>query len=591
MAQPTYDLLVKNGSLIDGTGAPQRRADVAISGGRVVAIGELGDATATRVIDAAGALVTPGFVDLHSHYDGQVSWDPDLLPSSAHGVTTVVMGSCGVGFAPCRVKDRDALIALMEGVEDIPGSALAEGMRWEWETFPEYLDALDAAPHAIDFAAHVPHDALRVFVMGDRGIRGEVATEDDIAAMRTELRGALEAGAVGFSTGRSDNHRSRTGAATPAAEANARELIGLAQALDGLGHGVLQAVSDFDMAAGRDRFDGEYDVLEAMAAAAPGHAMSLSLMQRDQDTDQWKRILARAEQATSRGIVTRVQVAPRGIGVILGLEATFHPFIGYPSYKRIAHLPVAERAAQMREPAFRAQLLSEKGEKVAGDGSSVPPLADILLSMIEMIAFRIFRLGEQPNYEPTPDQSLGAKAAKRGVKALEEILDAMLENDGRELLYFPVYNYCQLNFDAVREMLVHPLALPGLADGGAHVGTICDASFPTFLLSYWCRDRATGRIPVERAVQMLASDTARHLGMTDRGELRVGMRGDLNVIDFDALRLFRPRLVADLPAGGKRLLQDVAGYRATVVAGVVIAENDKLTGARPGRLVRVGQLH
>jgi N-acyl-D-aspartate/D-glutamate deacylase len=476
----------------------------------------------------------------------------------------------------------------MEGVEDIPGSALAEGLRWAWESFPEYLSALDAAPHTIDFAAYVPHDALRVYAMGERAIRGEAATDDDIAAMRAEMRRALEAGAAGFSTGRSDNHRSRSGAATPAAEASARELAGIAEAFVGFEHGVLQAVSDFDMVAGKDRFDAEYDVLEAMAAAAPGHALSISCMQRDQDTDQWRRILARAEQSTARGVVTRLQVAPRGIGVILGLEATFHPFIGYPSYKRIAHLPLAERVAQLREPAYRAQLLAEKSEKVAGDGSSVPPLADTLIAMIDMIAFRIFRLGENPNYEPTPDESLGARALARGVKPLEEILDAMLENDGRELLYFPVYNYCGLNLEAVREMLVHPLALPGLADGGAHVGTICDASFPTFLLSYWCRDRATGRIPVERAIQMLASDTARHLGLRDRGELRVGLRGDVNVIDFERLRLHRPALVADLPAGGRRLLQGVEGYRATVVAGVVIAEHDALTGAYPGRLVRLG---
>jgi N-acyl-D-aspartate/D-glutamate deacylase len=584
----SFDLLVVNGTLVDGTGAPGRRADVGIRDGKIAAIGDLAGQPAARTLDAAGALVTPGFVDLHSHYDGQVSWDADFLPSSAHGVTTVVMGNCGVGFAPCRTADREALIALMEGVEDIPGSALAEGLRWAWESFPEYLAALDAAPHTIDFAAYVPHDALRVYVMGERAIRGEAATDDDIAAMRAELRRALEAGAAGFSTGRSDNHRSRSGAATPAAEASARELAGIAEAFVGLEHGVLQAVSDFDMAAGKERFDPEYDVLEAMAAAAPGHALSISCMQRDQDTDQWRRILARAEQSTARGIVTRLQVAPRGIGVILGLEATFHPFIGYPSYKAIAHLPLAERVAKLREPAYRAQLLAEKSEKVAGDGSSVPPLADTLIAMIDMIAFRIFRLGENPNYEPTPDESLGARALARGVKPLEEILDAMLENDGRELLYFPVYNYCGLNLEAVREMLVHPLSLPGLADGGAHVGTICDASFPTFLLSYWCRDRKTGRIPVERAVQMLASDTAHHLGLRDRGELREGLRADLNVIDFERLRLFRPGLVADLPAGGRRLLQGVEGYRATVVGGVVIAEHDALTGARPGRLVRLG---
>lgn len=582
-----FDVLIRNGTVVDGSGAAPRRADVAVVGDRIAEVGDLPGASAARVIDAEGALVTPGFVDIHTHYDGQVSWDEELLPSSAHGVTTVVMGNCGVGFAPCRARDREALIALMEGVEDIPGSALSEGIRWSWERFPEYMDALERTPRAIDYALHVPHDALRVYVMGERGIAGEAATEEDIAAMRAELRAALESGAVGFSTGRSDNHRSRSGAATPAAEATERELVGLARAFEGLSHGVLQAVSDFDMAQGRDRFDAEYDLLEAMAAAAPGHALSISLSQRDQDTDQWRRILARAERATARGLTTRVQVAPRGIGVILGLEATFHPFIGYPSYKAIAHLPLPERVAVMRDPAFRARLLSEKTERVAGDGSSVPPLADVLLAMIDALAFRIYRLGERPNYEPSPDDSLGATAARRGVRALEEILDAMLENDGHELLYFPVYNYCGQSLDAVHEMLTHPLALPGLSDGGAHVGTICDASFPTYLLTHWCRDRASGRIPVERAIQMLASDTARHVGLHDRGQVRPGLRADLNVIDLERLALRRPRLVADLPAGGKRLLQDVSGYRATLVAGVPIAEHDRLTGERPGRLVRV----
>lgn len=580
-----YDLLLKNGLLVDGTGAAARRADVGVRNGLIVDVGDLAGHAARRTLDAEGHLVTPGFVDLHTHYDGQISWDPDLMPSSIHGVSTVVMGSCGVGFAPCRASDRDALVALMEGVEDIPGSALAEGIKWRWETFEEYMDALEAMPHTLDFALQVPHDCLRVFAMGERGLHGGVATDADIEQMRLALRSALQAGAIGFSTGRSDNHRNRSGAPTPASEADARELSGLGAAFAGLGHGVVQAVSDFDMAQGPDRFDAEYDLIEGMARAA-GRPLSISLSQRDQEPGQWRRILSRAERATADGLATRVQVAPRGIGVMLGLQATFHPFMGFPSYKAISHLPLAERVAAMRDPAFRTRLLSEKSDRVAGDGSSLPPLADFLLSMIDRIAFRIFRLGENPNYEPTAADSLGAESRRRGVPVLEAILDALLDNDGRELLYFPVYNYLDFNLDAVGEMLKHPLALPGLSDGGAHVGTICDASFSTFLLTHWARDRAAGRISVERAIQFLAADTARFLGLSDRGEVRTGLRADLNVIDHMNLRLHRPRLVNDLPAGGQRLLQDASGYRATIVAGEVITEDGRLTGARPGRLVR-----
>ncbi|MSP92284.1 MAG: D-aminoacylase [Myxococcales bacterium] len=583
-----HDLVIQAGRVVDGTGAPARPADVAIADGCIVAIGtDLGPAR--RHLDAQGCLVTPGFVDIHTHYDGQVSWDADLMPSSVHGVTTAVLGNCGVGFAPVRAADRQRLIELMEGVEDIPGSALAEGIAWQWETFPEYMDALAAAPRTIDIAVQVPHDALRVYAMGLRAIAGEPATPADISAMRDHLRQSLQAGAVGFSTGRTDNHRAKSGATTPSAAAAVEELIGLAQAFTGLGHGVLSAVSDFDMEAGPDRFDAEFDVLEQMAAAAPGHATSLSLSQRDLEPAQWRRILVRAEAATARGVTMRVQVAPRAIGVLLGLETTFHPFMGFPSYKAIAHLGLAERVARLRDPAVRAQLLTEKSEKLAGDGSPIPPLADRMLAVLDKLAFKLFRLGEVPNYEPTLADSLGAKARQRGVGALDEIYDAMLEQEGRALLYFPIYNYQDFSLDSVREMLVHPLALPGLSDGGAHVGTICDASFPTFLLQWWTRDRTHGRISIERAVQMLSHDTARHMGFADRGVLRPGLRADINVIDHGALGLQRPRLVADLPAGGRRLLQEATGYRATLVAGTPIAENGQLTGQRPGKLVRLGR--
>jgi N-acyl-D-aspartate/D-glutamate deacylase len=525
-------------------------------------------------------------VDLHTHFDGQVTWDPGLMPASVHGVTTAVMGNCGVGFAPVHTADRAALIALMEGVEDIPGSALAEGIRWAWEGFPGYLDALAAHPRSIDVAAQVPHDALRMFVMRERAVANEVATDADITAMRSVLREALQAGAVGFSTGRTDNHRSASGAATPASEASVRELVGLAGAFEGLGHGVLQAVSDFDMARGPDPFDGEFDVIEAMARAAHGHPTSISLMQRDGDPGQWTRILARAEAAAADGVPMHVQVAPRGIGVLIGLTATFHPFMGKPSYLAIAGLPLAERVAAMRQPEVRARILSEASLPVAGDGSPIPPLVDRLLAIIDQVAFKMFRMGDVPDYEPGLADSIGARARAAGRAPLDALYDALLENEGAELLYFPIFNYQAFNLDAVGVMLNHPLALPGLSDGGAHVGTICDASFPTYLLSHWARDRAAGRWSVERAVHFLTGRAADFLGAADRGRVAVGLRADLNIIDHARLGLRRPRMVRDLPGGGQRLLQDAVGYRATLVHGEVIAREGVLTGALPGRLFR-----
>ncbi len=582
-----FDLKITGGTVIDGTGQPRFRADVGVRDGRIVEVGACAG-SARAQIDAEGALVTPGFTDIHTHYDGQVSWDDGLAPSSVHGVTTAVLGSCGVGFAPVRESDHERLIRLMEGVEDIPGTALAEGLTWNWESFADYMQAIDF-PHAIDFCAQVPHDALRVYVMGDRGAAGEPASEQDILAMRAHVRAALEAGAAGFSTGRTDNHRTADGLNTPAAEASARELIGIAEAFRGVGHGVLQAVSDFDMAVSNARFDGEFDLIEQMAAAADGHPLSISLMQRDQAADQWKRIIARAEQANARGIPMRLQVAPRAIGVMLGLDATFHPFVGFPSYRKLADLPLAEQVAALRQPELRRQLLSESSMKLSGKDSSIPPLADLLLANLDQLAFRLHTLGKQPNYEPRLADSLGARAQQSGQPVLEVLLDALLADDGHALLYFPLYNYIDNNLDNVHTMLSHPLALPGLSDGGAHVGTVCDASFPTFLLSHWGRDRPQGRLPLEKLVKMQAFDTSRFIGLQDRGAVAVGQRADLNVIDFDKLRLLPPRLFADLPAGGKRFLQTAEGYRATLLGGVVIARDGKLTDARPGRLVRVGQ--
>jgi N-acyl-D-aspartate/D-glutamate deacylase len=584
-----YDIAITGGTIVDGTGSPRYAGDVAIKDGRIVAVGRC-EGTAVRTIDAEGALVTPGFTDIHTHYDGQVSWDATLAPSVFHGVTTVVMGSCGVGFAPVRDEDHERLIELMEGVEDIPGSALAAGLTWGWQSFAEYMDRIDSFPHAIDFAVQVPHDALRMYVMGDRAVAHSHATDEDIARMRDIVREALLAGAVGFSTGRSDNHRTARGQATPASEASRRELCGIAEAFHGLGHGVLQAVSDFDCLVTDDGFHAEFDMIEAMAANADGHPLSISLMQRDQSPQQWRWILERVEKANAAGLTMRVQVAPRPIGVMLGLEATFHPFIGHPSYKAICRLPRSERVARMKDPELRRKMLAETPDRVAGDGSSIPPLADHLLARVDMIARRLYRLGEVPDYEPDPRTCLAAEAAATGRTALEVIYDALLEKDGTALLYFPLYNFTDVNLEAVGEMLHHPLAMSGLSDGGAHVGTICDASFPTYLLMHWGRDRARGRLPIERLIQMQTSDTSKWVGFRDRGTIAVGMRADLNVIDLDALALPPPELVADLPAGGRRLMQRARGYRATLVAGEVVVEGGVLTDARPGRLVRGGRV-
>ncbi len=579
----TLDTKISGGTIHDGNGGEAYTADIGIRDGRIVEIGSCGAAQTT--LDASGAIITPGFIDLHTHYDGQISWDEELKPSVNFGVTTAVLGNCGVGFAPVRPTDHDRLVRLMEGVEDIPGTALHEGISWGWESFPEYLDHIDAKPHSIDFAVMAVHDPIRVYVMGERASCNEPATEDDIRAMRDIVAEAMEAGAAGFSTGRSDVHRTADGDWTPSSEATAGELAGIASALKGRSRGVLQAVNDFNLEREGDQFDAEFAVLEAFARAG-GRPCSISLMQRDFAPDQWRRILSETERLNADGIDFRVQVAPRAIGVFSGLDCTFHPILAQPSYLAIKDKPLDERAAIMRDPEFKARCLAETPIKLSGEGSSVPPIVDRVISEIDTLAFKLFRLGENPDYEQGQEQSLGAEAMRDGVPIMDRLYDVCLELDGRQLIYFPIYNYTEFSYDNVHTMLTHPNALVGLSDGGAHVGTICDASFPAYLLTHWTRDRERGRIDLARAVQMLTADAGDYLGLEDRGRIAVGQRADINVIDYAGLSLNAPHMVQDLPAGGQRLLQDANGFIATLVAGEQVIASDSLTGARPGRLVR-----
>jgi len=585
-----FDTKIINGLVFDGSGVKPRKTNVAITTGRIVEIGDCAG-PAHNTIDAAGTIVTPGFIDVHTHYDGQVSWDEELMPSVNHGVTTVVMGNCGVGFAPCRKSDRDTLIKLMEGVEDIPGTALHEGINWNWETFPEYMDAIEEKPHTIDFAVMVPHDPLRVYVMGERAMFDQAANDQEINTMRSLVREAMEAGAIGFSTGRSDSHKTANGDWTPASEAGKEELEGISQAFQGLDYGVLQAVNDFDMVRPEDNFDKEFEIMEAYFKASGGRPGSMSLMQRDFAPDDWLKIIAESDRLNSEGLDISLQVAPRAIGVFIGLNCTFHPLMGFPAYLAIRDRPLAERVATMRDLGFKATLLSQTPVSLAGKGSSVPPMVDIMIAQFEQLAEKLFSLDNDGvvDYEQSNQTSIAAKARARDVSVWEQVYDTLLQDDGNALIYFPVFNYTEMNYDNVYTMLQHPKALPGLSDGGAHVGTICDASFPSYLLSYWTRDRiAKGRsgIALERAVQMLSSDGARYLGLTDRGQLKVGLKADINIIDYQKLSLGVPRMVQDLPAGGQRLLQPVNGYVAVFVSGEQVIDNDQVLAARPGQLVR-----
>ncbi len=579
----SLDLKITGGKVYDGNGADAYVADIGVRDGYVVEIGDCG--SAKRTLKAEGAILTPGFIDLHTHYDGQISWDQQLRPSVNFGVTTAVLGNCGVGFAPVREDDRDDLIKLMEGVEDIPGTALHEGITWGWESFPEYMDRIDSIPHTIDFAVMAVHDPIRMYVMGERAGYNEQANADDIEAMKAVVAEAMDAGAAGFSTGRTDVHRTADGDWTPSSEATREELVGIASALKSRKAGVLQAVNDFNLERDGDQFDEEFSVLEAFARAS-GRPCSISLMQRDFAPDQWRRILKEIERLNKEGVDFRVQVAPRAIGVFNGLQCTFHPILAQPSYLAIKDKSLEERVRIMRDPEFKKRCISETPVKLSGEGSSVPPIVDRIIGEIDTIAFKLYRLGENPDYEQTAEQSLGAEAKREGVPIMDKLYEVCLELNGKQLIYFPIYNYTEFSYDNVHTMLTHPNALLGLSDGGAHVGTICDASFPAYLLSHWTRDRAKDRISLPRAVQMLSADAADHLGLTDRGRIQVGQRADINIIDYDQLALKAPQMVQDLPAGGQRLLQSARGFRSTLVAGREVIQDDKVTDERPGRLVR-----
>ena len=593
------DLLIKRATVIDGSGGAPFTADVGVALGKIVAVGEVGE-SARETINAEDAWLTPGFVDIHSHYDGQASWDETFSPSILHGTTTVLMGNCGVGFAPLAqnsTEEQQRLIRLMEGVEDIPGVALTEGVRFNWTDFPSYMDALAALPHSLDFACLVPHDPLRMAVMGERALAHEVASPEDCAAMQALLRQALQAGAAGFSTGRSDNHRTAHGEWTPASEAGDAELRALASAFHGLDHGVIQLVNDFDVlrgathedAAAKARFDAEFAHIRGMAHSA-GRPVSMTWLQRDPGSIQWQWLAQAVEAAVAEGLPMHLQTAARGIGVITGLETAFHALMGFPLYKEVAHLPLAERAAALRQPERRARLLHERSERLAGDGSSVPPLVDMLLSRIDMISARMFPLTEPPNYEPTLADSFLLRAKQAGVPPLLAIYDHMTQGDGTALIYFPIFNYNGGDLQVVEQMLKHPRALFSLSDAGAHVGTICDASFSTFMLTHWAKGgQADAPISLAQAVHMLTGRNAQYLGMQDRGLIRAGLRADFNLIDPQRLALHKPHIVHDLPAGGRRLLQNASGYIGTWVAGQCVQREGRITDARPGQLVRMGQ--
>jgi N-acyl-D-aspartate/D-glutamate deacylase len=559
-------LVIRGGVVVDGTGAAPFEADVGIAGNRIVQVGHIREA-GTEEIDARGHLVTPGFVDAHTHYDAQVMWANHLSPSSCNGVTTALIGNCGVGFAPCKPEQRDMLVRLMEGVEDIPEPVLTEGLPWNWQTFPEYLDRLAARRFDIDVATQVPHAALRVFVMGERGAAREPATEADREAMARLAAEGIQAGALGFSTSRTLNHKSVDGRPTPTLDAGEDELLTIAKAIGKTGAGWLQVICDFD-----DAIEPEFAMLRRLVSVS-GRPMTTTVLERDSKPQEWRRLLGMIADANADGLPMTGMVLTRPTGIMLGFEISQNPFVDCPSWDEVGKLPFPARIAALRDPSLRARLLAEAPRD--------PSLKNRLRRWD-----RIFPLGDPPDYEPSPERSIGAEARRRGVDPAAFAYDKLLENDGRTILYRPLSNYTHGTLETVREMMAHPNTLIGLGDGGAHVSILCDASAMTYGLTHWTRDRASGRFPLEWMIRRLTWDNASALGLRDRGRVAVGQKADLNVIDHGRLRLHTPEVVYDLPAGGRRLMQRADGYVATILSGQIVSREGVETGNLPGQLIR-----
>lgn len=570
-----FDLTIRGGLVVDGTGGEPRKADVGIAAGTIVAVGDFAE-RGVQEMDASGLVVTPGFVDIHTHYDGQATWENRLVPSSFHGVTTVVMGNCGVGFAPCRRDHHETLIQLMEGVEDIPHPVLVEGLPWSWETYPEYLDFLAGRQYDMDVCAYVPHGPTRVYVMGERGANREPATADDRQAMAAIVREAMRAGAMGFSTSRTFFHRASDGRSTPSFEAAEDELLDLALALKAAGKGAMQLITDFD-------HPEETMALLQRLVERSGRPLSLSLLEGGYGpmTMRWREVLDWAAAASDAGMPIRAQVLSRAIGIMLGHELTLNPFYTCPSYVALAGLPFTDRIQALRTAGLRARILSE----------SADPDPAIVLGRLVRQFEHMFILGDPPDYEQALEQSIAARARRAGVAAEELAYDLLLERDGRNNLYVTLCNYEGGSLETSLAMMRHPGSVLGLGDGGAHCGTICDGSYPTFMLTHWLRDRSRGeRLPLPQLIRWLSRDTARAIGLLDRGVIAPGHKADLNVIDIDQLRLHAPEVVHDLPAGGRRLVQRADGYAATIVSGQIVQRKGKPTGHLPGRLVRGPQM-
>ena len=563
-----HDLVIRGGTLVDGTGAPSFSGDLGISAGRVAEVGKVG--AGRREIDAAGLLVAPGWVDIHTHYDGQATWDPYMTPSSWHGVTTAIMGNCGVGFAPARTSQRQWMIELMEGVEDIPEAVLSEGVQWDWESFPQYLDALAKMPRAMDLGAQIPHGALRVFVMGERGAGREVATDADVAQMAALAKEAVAAGAFGFTSSRTIVHRTSKGQAVPSLGAASRELQAIGRAVGETGKGVMQLISDFD------ELDSEFELLRDVAVSS-GRPLSFTLLQHDFAPERWREVMRRVSAARATGLDIKAQVACRAIGMVHGLECSMHPFFLCPSYVEIAKLPIAERVRRMRDPALRTKILAEW---------KIPP-GNRRLDSITQHLHKYFPIGADSEYEPRAEDSIAGRAKAAGQLPEVVAYDLVLEEEGMRKFYFPLYNYLSSDLSIVHEMMSHPATLLGLGDAGAHCGYICDASYPTYLIKHWARDRTRGpKFGLEWLVEAQTRRNARAMGLKDRGTLEPGMKADINLIDFQKLGLSTPTMTYDLPAGGRRLVQHASGYEATIVSGEVVTQRGKATGALPGRLVR-----